>query len=74
MSKDILFNEIITVLQDIHNKFEDLRFGQVIQESMDKSKRLNNVNFFDRSSKQILTALNEFNESTNKKRQKGEKI
>ena len=72
--QDILFNDILNELKDIHQKYPDLRFGQVIQESMDLSKKLNNVNFFDKSSKQVLASLVEFNNNTDIKRKaKGEK-
>ena len=65
---DLKFNEILEELKSIHQKFPDLRFGEVVQNSIDGYKRLNNLNLNDKSSKEILKALKEFNSKTNTKR------
>jgi len=56
---DTNYLEIIEILETIHEKNPDLRFGQVIQGSVDVIG-VNNANFFDLSSKQILTRLKEY--------------
>ena len=60
MAKDLKFDPIIERLQAIHVSFPDLRFGQVLQVAMDKKFRKHNENISDRASKEILTALDEF--------------
>lgn len=65
---DLNFDKILKTLGDIHNEFPDLRFGEVVQNSIDGAKRLHNLNLNDRSSKEILKALVQFQESTKRKR------
>lgn len=67
---DLHFNQICDVLKDIHEKFPDLRFGQVIQVALDTSHKRNNVNLNDVSSKKILAQLQDFNVMTNERRTK----
>lgn len=57
---DLNFNKILDELKDIHTKAPTLRFGEVVQNSIDGSKRLHNIHLGDRSSKEILKALIEY--------------
>jgi hypothetical protein len=57
---DELFKEILEELKKINCAFPDLRFGSVVQTAMDYDKKTFNDNLIDRSSKQILTALQNF--------------
>lgn len=61
MSKDLEFEDIIKELQAIHSAMPDIRFGRIIQEAIDSDKRLHNVNLFDISSKNLLSALKQYN-------------
>lgn len=57
---DLIFNDILEVLIEIHEEFPDLKFGQVIQIAIDRKKGKENVNFSDISSKEILSHLNDY--------------
>ena len=65
MGEDILFENIMDELNDIHNKYPDLKFTSLIQTAVDRYKRSNNFNLHDLNSKNLLTALQEFNGKTN---------
>ena len=56
---DLNFTKILKKLKEIHTQFPDIRFGQVLQQALDKEKRSHNVDFHDLSSKRILKALSE---------------
>ena len=71
---DEIFNQILTELTDIHNEFPDMRFGMVLQNAMDLDKHIDNVNLTDRSSKQILKALQNFKADNKTKREKNKKV
>ena len=51
------FEFIIEKIKEIHNDYPTLRFGEILQNSLDSYFRSNNNNLVDRSSKQILLAL-----------------
>ena len=56
---DLNFKEILEILEKIHKKKPNLRFGEVIQGSVDVVG-CTNVNFFNLSSKQILNRLKKY--------------
>ena len=60
MGEDLSFNKIMKRLKEIHTEFPNMRFGQVLQTALDTKTRLTNVDFHDRSSKEILTSLDSF--------------
>ena len=51
-----VFDKIIK----IKKKYPDMRFGQIIQQSIDENKRKSNVFLNDISDKQFLIALDEY--------------
>lgn len=57
---DLNFDKIMTILQEIHELFPEMRFGQVLQQAADVKKASNNKNLNDMNSKEILLALEEF--------------
>jgi len=67
---DTNFNKILEELTRIHTEFPDMRFGQVIQMSIDDKKKSKNYDITDISSKQILNGLKEFKEVHKIKRRK----
>lgn len=58
---DLLFDQILDELQDIHEQFPELAFGPVLQQAIDRSKGGFNKNLNDLSSKEVLSALKAFN-------------
>ena len=68
MSEDLSFKKIIVALQDIHKAHPDMRFGQVLQAALDEKTGLVNVDFHDRSSKEIHACLQEYFVKVNKVR------
>jgi len=73
MSEDLSFDKIIARLQEIHKEYPDLRFGKVMQVSMDEKTRVSNTNINDRSSKEILTSLDSFQIRVKKQKDKANK-
>ncbi len=65
---DMNFNKILKVLKEIHENFDELRFGQVLQVSLDTYKNNKNIDLNEKSSKEILKALEEFKLRTKKQR------
>lgn len=65
---DLQFDKIIKELQAIHEKFPDMKFGQVVQNSMDFHRKNTNINLNDRSSKDIFAALVNFTAHHERKR------
>lgn len=72
MTGDIGFSKILSELRKIHRDFPDLRFGQVIQNALDQSKRQDNVNLNETSSKTIYKCLVGYYEWTKKARVKSD--
>ena len=70
MGMDINFKKIIKKLEKIHHEFPDLRFGHVVQASIDQTKLKANCDLHDYSSKEILSSLESFKESTKNKRKR----
>jgi len=68
MAKDTLFIQILGKLGEIHEKYDDLRFGQILQSALDIQKKKPNVDLHNFSSKVILKALNDFDAETKNKR------
>jgi hypothetical protein len=68
---DLNYDKIIEGLNKIHMDFQDLRFGEVLQNAIDRKKNCNNANMNDMSSKEILSAVNDFYEYTKKVRNSG---
>ena len=71
---DLHFEKILKELKRINKGYPDLRFGQVVQLALDNRKGISNVNINEKSSKEIYTALVEFNALTKKKREKVKKL
>ncbi len=65
---DMNFNKILKILEEIHENFDDLRFGMVLQISIDTYKNNKNIDLNEKSSKEILKALEEFKLRTKKQR------
>lgn len=65
---DMNFIKILKVLEEIHNNANDLRFGSVLQVSIDTYKNNKNIDLNEKSSKEILKALEEFKLRTHKQR------
>lgn len=59
---DLNFKHVLEELEDIHEAMPDLRFGQVIQESLDRKKGRSNIDLFKVSTKELLMAVREFKE------------
>ncbi len=71
---DLKFDEIILKLKQIHETYPDLKFGEILQLSLDNKKKKFNQNFSNSSSKEILNSLEEFEEVLKiKKRKKVDK-
>ena len=70
MSEDLSFNKIIVALKDIHKAHPDMRFGQVLQAALDEKTGLTNVDFHDRSSKEIHTSLVIYQSNVIKRRER----
>lgn len=67
---DVNFDRIIKALQDLHEEFPQMRFGQLLQNALDQEKGLQNVNLNDRSSKDILTCLEKHKENLKQRKNK----
>lgn len=65
---DILFTDIIVKLVNIHNDMPDLKFGEIIQNSIDIECKRNNCNICELSTKKILNSLNKYYEREKIKR------
>lgn len=65
---DLLFEDVLLMLSIIHVEFPDLKFSEVVQGAVDISKRKNNVNLFQISSKELLVCLEDFQRRTRSKR------
>lgn len=70
---DTNFGKVLEKLKEIHRKYPDLRFGQVVQQAIDESAHKKNLDLHDRNSKQFLRALKEFERKTEQRR-KAKKI
>ena len=68
MTEDIVFSEIVTILDDIHLIMPDLRFGEVIQNAVDLAHGERNKNISGLSSKKIYDSLDKYFEREKKKR------
>ena len=66
---DTNYKKILKILEEIHKRIPDLRFGSVLQNSLDIYKGNNNINLNEKSSKEILKALEEFLLRTKKQRE-----
>ena len=51
---------ILSVVYDISEEFPSLRFGKILQTAIDMEYRSHNNNLLDRSSKQILYSLSNY--------------
>jgi len=71
---DTNFEKIIKKLLEIHKEFPDLRFGEVLQNSVDSKKQKKNSDLSNISSKQILSELDEFKAVHKIKRRKKDKV
>jgi len=65
---DSNFEAILEELKELHQEFPDIRFGQIIQSAVDISKKGNNSNLNDITSKQLLNSLKDFKAKTGLKR------
>ena len=57
---DLKFTEILAKLNEIHEDFPSLRFGEIIQKALDEHTKIKNIDLHDRNSKSILKALDKF--------------
>ena len=71
MGNDANFTKILDVLKDIHKEFPDLRFGLVVQAAMDSKKKKANLDFHDLSSKEVHSAMVEYQEQVRSVRNNG---
>lgn len=55
-----MFDKIMAEITRIHKEFPDMRFGMIIQNSVDAVKMCQNKNLSDLSSKEVLSALEEY--------------
>lgn len=67
---DLNFGSILKELGTINRKYPDLRFGEIIQSSVDILKSGTNVNIHNVSSKSLLKAIKDFHRLTDKRREK----
>ena len=58
--KDTKFSEIIRTLKEVHKIRPDMKFGQVIQLSIDYHLNKKNFDLTQTSSKKFLKGLNDF--------------
>ncbi len=65
---DMNFSKILKVLKEIHEIAPDIRFGATIQIAIDTYKNNKNIDLNEKSSKEILKALEEFKLRTKKQR------
>ncbi len=65
---DMNFKKILKILEEIHNNAPTNRFGSVLQVSLDTYKNNKNIDLNEKSSKEILKALEEFKIRTKKQR------
>lgn len=72
MTEDKHFKDIMDELKKIHLEFPDMRFGQVVQVALDEHSKKSNMSITDKSSKFMLTALNNFHEKHILARKKNE--
>jgi len=68
MATDTNFQKILDELKLIHRDYPDLRFGEILQISLDRMMLKVNSDLSDISSKKILNALKTFNAKTNEDR------
>lgn len=68
---DAKFKPVLKLLEEIHEEFPDLRFGQVVQGAIDLGVGRGNVDLHDYTSKRFLACLEKFREETKGKRRKG---
>ena len=61
------FTKVMTELKKLHKQYPTLRFGSLIQMTMDLKKRRDNYNLNDVSSKELLVSLKEFGENQKNK-------
>ena len=69
MARDTLFTQILERLSEIHEQFEDIRFGQCLQIALDLHKKRHNSDLNNYNSKVILKALDNFESETKYKRE-----
>ena len=60
MTGDTNFEKIIDLLKGIHKDYPTLRFGEVIQKSIDLKKMRSNFDLHNCSSKELLNAIEDF--------------
>jgi len=60
MSSETIFNEIITLINEIHNIRPNMKFGRILQLSIDYHKRKKNLDLTQVSSKELMTGLKLF--------------
>ena len=57
---DMLYKDVLEILDEIHVLNPDLKLGMVLQTSVDNAKFGKNVDFHDLSTKKMLSALQKF--------------
>ena len=51
---------ILSIIHEISEEFDTLRFGEIVQNAVDMKFKSNNNNLTDKSSKQIMLALSDY--------------
>ena len=57
---DLNFTQILSKLNEIHEEFPSLRFGEIVQKALDEHTKIKNIDLHDRNSKSILKALEKY--------------
>jgi hypothetical protein len=65
---DTQYTAILEALKQIHDRYPDLRFGEVIQSAVDRLRQGLNVNLHDVSSKELLSSLGDYQVATEEAR------
>jgi uncharacterized protein YihD (DUF1040 family) len=68
MTGDTLFNDVIELLQQIHQDMPDLSFSQVVQCAVDRWQGKQNCNLNNLSTKQMKLMLEKYYAQEKKKR------
>jgi hypothetical protein len=63
MSSDLMYEEALNILSEIHLQRPDLRLGQVLQQAVDKSTSTKNQDFHNISTKKLCSSLSSYRDT-----------